>query len=158
MLFNCLILIFVCVCVCMFVCSVVSWLFATPWTVGHQAHLSIGLPRQEYRSGLPCPPPVNLSNPGIESMSPEAPTLAGRFFTIELPGKSTNIHTCMLLLLLLLSPFSRVRLYATPQTAAHQAPPCLRFSRQEHWSGLPFPFPVHESEKWKWSRSVLSDS
>ena len=33
----------------------------------------------------------------------------------------------------------------------------LGFSRQEHWSGLPFPSPVHESEKWKWSRSVVSD-
>ena len=35
--------------------------------------------------------------------------------------------------------------------AAHQAPPSLGFSRQEHWSGLPFPSPMHESEKWKWS-------
>ena len=35
--------------------------------------------------------------------------------------------------------------------------PSLRFSRQEHWSGLPFPSPMHESEKWKWSRSVVSD-
>ena len=51
------------------------------------------------------------------------------------------------LLLLLLSHVSRVRLCATPQTAAHQAPPSLGFSRQEHWSGLPFPFPMHESEK-----------
>ena len=42
--------------------------------------------------------------------------------------------------------------------AAHQAPPSLGFSRQEQWSGLPFPSPVHESEKWKWSRSVVSDS
>ena len=41
--------------------------------------------------------------------------------------------------------------------AAHQAPPSLGFSRQEHWSGLPFPSPVHESEKWKWSRSVMLD-
>ena len=39
---------------------------------------------------------------------------------------------------------------------AHQAPPSLGFSRQEHWSGLPFPSPMHESEKWKWSRSVVS--
>ena len=62
-----------------------------------------------------------------------------------------------LLLLLLLSLFSRVRLCATPQTAAHQAPPSLGFSRQEHWSGLPFPSPMHESENWKWSRSVVSD-
>ena len=52
-----------------------------------------------------------------------------------------------LLLLLLLSRFSRVQLCATPQTAAHQAPPSLGFSRQEHWSGLPFPSPMHESEK-----------
>ena len=44
-------------------------------------------------------------------------------------------------LLLLLSCFSRVWLCATPQTAAHQAPPSLGFSRQEHWSGLPFPSP-----------------
>ena len=42
--------------------------------------------------------------------------------------------------------------------AAHQAPPSLGFSRQEHWSGLPFPPPMHESEKWKWSRSVVSNS
>ena len=50
-------------------------------------------------------------------------------------------------LLLLLSRFSRVRLCATPQTAAHQASLSLGFSRQEHWSGLPFPSPIHESEK-----------
>ena len=53
------------------------------------------------------------------------------------------------LLLLLLSHFSRVRLCATPQTAAHQAPPSLGFSRQEHWNGLPFPSPMQESEKSK---------
>ena len=53
---------------------------------------------------------------------------------------------------------SHVRLLATPSTAAHQAPPSLGFSRQEHWSGLPFPSPMHESEKIKWSRSVMSDS
>ena len=53
----------------------------------------------------------------------------------------------LLLLLLLLSHFSHVQLCATPQSAAHQAPPSLGFSRQEHWSGLPFPSPMHESEK-----------
>ena len=42
--------------------------------------------------------------------------------------------------------------------AAHQAPQSLGFSRQEHWSGLPFPSPMHESEKWRWSCSVVSDS
>ena len=53
----------------------------------------------------------------------------------------------LLLLLLLLSRFSRVRLCVTPETAAHQASPSLGFSRQEHWSGLPFPSPMHESEE-----------
>ena len=66
--------------------------------------------------------------------------------------------TCLLLLLLLLSCFSRVRLLATPWTAAYQASPSMGFSRQEHWSGLPFPSPMHESAKWKWSCSVVSDS
>ena len=47
-----------------------------------------------------------------------------------------------IILLLLLSCFSRVRLCATPEMAAHQAPPSLGFSRQEHWSGLPFPSPT----------------
>ena len=56
--------------------------------------------------------------------------------------------------LLLLSRFSRVRLCVTPEAAAHQAPLSLGFSRQEHWSGLPFPSPMHESEKSKRSRSV----
>ena len=46
----------------------------------------------------------------------------------------------------LLSRFSHVGLCATAQMAAHQAPPFLGFSRQEHWSGLPFPSPMHESE------------
>ena len=50
------------------------------------------------------------------------------------------------LLLLLLSCFSRVWLCATPEMAAHQAPLSLGFSRQEYWSGLPFPSPMHESE------------
>ena len=61
-------------------------------------------------------------------------------------------------MLLLLSHFSRVRLWVTPLTAAHQVPPSLGFSRQEHWIGLPFPSPMQESENCKWSRSVVSNS
>ena len=52
----------------------------------------------------------------------------------------------LLLLFCLLSRFSHVQVCATPQTAAHQASLSLGFSRQEHWSGLPFPSPMHESE------------
>ena len=75
-----------------------------------------------------------------------------------------HVSVCMyifhytLLLLLLLSRFSRVRLCVIPEAAAQQAPPSLGFSRQEHWSGLPLPSPIHESEKGKWSRSVVSNS
>ena len=45
-------------------------LCVTPWTVAHQAPLSIGFSKQEYSSGLPCPPPGDLPNPGVELMSP----------------------------------------------------------------------------------------
>ena len=68
---------------------------------------------------------------------------------IEFKSERDGSNTCQacLLLLLLLNCFSRVRLCATPSTAAYEAPPSLGFSRQEHWSGLPFPSPMHESEK-----------
>ena len=66
-------------------------------------------------------------------------------------GLTEVIHSigisAILDLLLPPSRFSRVRLCATPKTAAYQAPPSLGFSKQEHWSGLPFPSPMHESEK-----------
>ena len=71
--------------------SSVQWLsrvqlFATLWTVAHQAPLSMGFSKQEYWSGLPWPPPGDLPNPGIEPASPVPPALAGRFFTTEPPG------------------------------------------------------------------------
>ena len=72
-------------------------------------------------------------------------------FIIPLDSNINSIYkpkaVITLLLLLLLSRFSRVRLGATPETSARQGPPSLGFSRQEYWSGLPFPPPMHESEK-----------
>ena len=59
-------------------------LFATPWTAAHQAPLSIGFSRQEYWSGLPCPPPGDLPDPGIKLTSP---AWVGGFFITEPPGK-----------------------------------------------------------------------
>ena len=56
--------------VCMFSCFSCVWLFATPWTVAHQAPLSMGFSRQEYWSELLCPPPGDLPDPGIELPSP----------------------------------------------------------------------------------------
>ena len=71
-------------CVCCLVINSYTTLFVTPWTVAHQAPLSMGFPRQEYWSGLPFPSPEDRPNPGIERASP---TLAGRFFTTEPPEK-----------------------------------------------------------------------
>ena len=51
------------------------------WTVALQASVSMGLSRQEYWSGLPCPPPGDLPDPGIKPTSLMSPALAGRFFT-----------------------------------------------------------------------------
>ena len=56
-------------------------LFATPWTVARQAPLFTGFSRQEYWSGLLCPPPGDVPDPGIEAPSLTSPALAGRFFT-----------------------------------------------------------------------------
>ena len=56
-------------------------LFATLWTVAHQAPLSMGFSRQEYWSGLSFPSPRDLVTPGIEPMSLVSPALAGGFFT-----------------------------------------------------------------------------
>ena len=87
---------------------------------------------------MPFPPPGDLADPGSK---PEFPAWQADSLPLSPQGSP------QLLLLLLLSHFSRVRLCATPETAAHQAPPSLGLSRQEHWSGLPFPSPMHESEK-----------
>ena len=53
----------------------------TPWTIAHQAPLSMGFPRQEYWNALPFPSPGDLPEPGIKSVSLMSPALAGRFFT-----------------------------------------------------------------------------
>ena len=68
-------------CVCVLSCV---QLFATPWTVAHQAPLSIEFSRQECWSGLSFPSPGDLPDPGI---GPMFPALAGSFFTTEPPGK-----------------------------------------------------------------------
>ena len=104
----------------------------------------MGFSRQEYWSGLPFPSPGDLPNLGIELKS--AAWQADALLS-EPPGNHNIILSNCLLLLLLLSRFSPVQFCAIPEMAAHQAPLSLGFSRQEHWSGLPFPSPMHESGK-----------
>ena len=79
-------------------CSVLSrfsriWLFAIPWIVAHQPPLSMGFSRQEYWSGLPCPPPRDLPDPGIKPASLTSPALASRFFTIWATKEAQQSHT-----------------------------------------------------------------
>ena len=63
-------------------------LFATPWTVARQAPLFMGFSRQEYWSRLPCPPPGDSPDPGMEAPS-LASLIAGRLLSTEPPGKPT---------------------------------------------------------------------
>ena len=67
-------------------------LFATLWTVLHQAPLSMGFLRQEYWNELPCPPPGDLSDPGIEPVSLVSPTLTGGFFTTSTTWEAQKHH------------------------------------------------------------------
>ena len=75
------------------------WLFVTPWTVARQAPLSMGFSRQEYWSGLPCPPPGDLPNSGIK---PRSPTLQADSLLSDPPGKpmillnTVLFQTCIL--------------------------------------------------------------
>ena len=65
---------------------------ATPWTVAHQAPLSMGFCRQEDWNGLPCPPPEDLPDPGIE---PGSPALQTDSLLSEPPGKPQNNYHCL---------------------------------------------------------------
>ena len=85
----------VCMYVCMYVCVCVCvrahmprrvQLFLAPWTVAHQAPLSMGFFKQEYYSGLAFSSPGNLPDAGIEPTPPASPAMAGRFFTAVPPG------------------------------------------------------------------------
>ena len=91
-------------CVCVF--SHVQ-LFATPWTIAHQALLSMGLSQQEYWNGLPFPPARDLPDPRIELESHESPALAGGFFTTEPPEKppSKLVSVLNMISLFTLRPF-----------------------------------------------------
>ena len=64
-------------------------LFVTLWTIAHWAPLSMGFSRHEHWSGLPCPPPGDLPNPGNELMSLIPPVLAGGFFTTSSTWEAT---------------------------------------------------------------------
>ena len=67
--------------------SVVSEVFATLWAVDLKAPMSMGFSRKEYWSGLPCPSPGDLPNPGVKPASPACPALQADSLPTEPPGK-----------------------------------------------------------------------
>ena len=84
----------VCVCVCVCACTrthCLVWFFVTPWTVAHQALLYMGLSRQEYWTGLLCPPLEDLPDPRIEPGSLASPSSAGMFFTSWVTRKAQKV-------------------------------------------------------------------
>ena len=99
-----------------------------------------------YKRCLTIPTPQGIKRdpisklPITKSVINCFPALVGCFLSTDLRYSKENRQA-------MLSHFSHFRLCAMPQTAAHQAPPSLGFSRQEHWSRLPFPSPMHESKK-----------
>ena len=117
--------------------SVMSNSFVIPWTIAF-----CGIFQARILKWVVISFSRKLSQPRDQT---HASCIRRQILYIEPPRQLGRL--LLLLLLLLLSRFSRVRLCATPETAAHQAPPSLGFSRQQHWSGLPFPSPVQKSEK-----------
>ena len=104
-------------CVCMLSCFIHVWLFVTSWTVAFQAPLSMGFSRQEYWSGLPCPPPGNLPNPGMEP--PSLCLLHQQAGSLPLvpPGKPIQPHAVQF-------SCSAVSYSLWPHGLQHARPPC----------------------------------
>ena len=130
-------------CVCTQLLSHVL-LFAAPWTLVCQAPLSMEFARQEYWSALPFPTPEDLSNPGIEPLSPE---LAGGFFTTSIPGKPLAINSC------LIPSFKHLKVLSTTPGEGNGTP--LQYSCLENpMDGEAWWAAVHRVAK---SRTRLSD-
>ena len=94
-------------------------------------------------SGIECGPVIVIDSE-LQNLSLSFTVSKGWIISAAAAAAAKSLQSCPTL--------------CDPIDGAHQAPPSLRFSRQEHWSVLPFPSPMHESEKWKGSCSVMSDS
>ena len=112
----------------------------SPWTIAYQAPLSMEYSRQEYWSGLPFPSPGDLPDPGIE---PRSPALQADALP---PGKSSLISYAAAAAAAA-KPLQSCPILCDPIDGRPPGSPPLGFSRQEHWSGVPFPPPMQESEK-----------
>ena len=107
------------------------WLFATLSTVAHQAPLSMGFSRQEYQSGLPCPPPGDLSHPR-DQIRVSYVSCIGRFFTTSTTFEAQVYFSVCVCLVAQSCPT-----LCNPMPTLVLCP--WGFFRQEHWSRLPYP-------------------
>ena len=107
---------------CLLSCFNRVWICVTLWSVAHQVPLSMGFSRQEYWSGLPCPPPGDLPDPGIMS-----PALAAGFFTTTATWVSEN-HSVMS------NTLWPHGLYSPPRSSIHETLP----ARILEWVAVPF--------------------
>ena len=142
-------------------------LFATPWTVAVRAPLSMVFSRQEYWSE--CPSPGDLPHPGMEPIFSNVTCIGRRvlyhfLYHLICPGfwKCTLLITCRkqcrMFPAAAAKPLQSCLTLCDPTDGSPPGSPVPGILQEKHWSGLPFPSPVCESEKWKWSRSVVSDS
>ena len=116
------------ICVCVLSHFTHVWLFATLWTVVCQASLSMRFSRQEYWSGLSCPPPGDLPDPGIELVTLMSPALAVGFFTTS-ATEETSLE------------LRKWKSLGCDSLWTHGLYSPWEFSRPDYWSGWPFPSP-----------------
>ena len=115
-----------CVCACAFMHAKSFQLcpaLCDPWTVAHQAPLSMGFARQEYWGGLPQPPPGDLPDPEIEPTSFMSPALASLLFTTNSTWEA-SVCVCVVA--------KSCLTLVTPWSIVHQAPLSMGFARQEY--------------------------
>ena len=101
----------------------------------------MGFSRQEYWSGLPCPPPGDLPDPGMKPVCLLSSVLAGRIFTIVPTGKPYTTMTKIAMRFSSVQLLSCVQLFATLLTVVCQFPLSMGFSRQKYWGGVLCPPP-----------------
>jgi len=128
---------------CMLSCFSFVWFFSTLRTVTCQAPLTMGFSRQEYWSGLPCLPPGDFPNLGIEPESLVSPALAGRFFTSSatFPGSLWHSLACSSI-----TPMSAfVVIWHSPWLSLHVA--IFSQGHQLYWARSPLYFSMTSSQR-----------
>ena len=125
------------------------WLFVTPWAVDLPSSSGDGIFQARILERFAIPFSRGSSQPKDQN---QVSCIAGIFFTIRATREAFSLAAAAA------KSLQSCPTLCSPIDGSPPGSPSLGFSRQEHWSGLPFPSPMHESKKWKWNCSVVSDS